>query len=69
MALPIALRVAGQGLSAVAEGLQKVPELQDQDEEIAYRRAERPLTLEEARLRLQKTRADINKPHFMTHGI
>jgi hypothetical protein len=53
----------------VAEGLQSIPALADQDEELAAKRELRPLTLEEARLRIQKTRDDLNKPHFTTHGM
>jgi hypothetical protein len=69
MALSPGLKVAGSAMTSVAEGLQAIPELLDKDEELQLRRAERPLTLEEARLRIQKTREDLNKPHFTTHGM
>src|SRR5713101_796153 len=69
MAFSPALKVLGGAMTSVAEGLQAIPELVDKDEELQLRRAERPLTLEEARLRIQKTRAELNKPHFTTHGM
>ena len=68
MALPAWARTAGIGLQGVAEGLQNIPALQDKDEEIAYRRAERPLDLEEAQLRVRKTREDLEKPKIQVLG-
>ncbi len=69
MPFPIGLKVLGPALTSVAEGLQGVPELIDKDEELQQRRSLRPLTLEEARLRLQKTREGLHPPHFTTYGI
>src|SRR3977135_110091 len=69
MALSPGLKVAGSAMTSVAEGLQAIPELVDKDEELQLRRDTRPLTREEARLRLEKTRADLNKPHFTLHGM
>src|SRR5438309_1780705 len=68
MALPVWAQTLGGGLTAVAEGLQKVPEIIDKDDELAYRRAERPLTLEEAQLRVRKTREDLEKPKIQVLG-
>jgi len=75
MAFPAALKVLGPALTSVAEGLQAVPqyidrdeELQDKHEERLARRELRPLTLEEAKLRLQKSREDLEHPKPITAG-
>jgi len=68
VAFPTALKVLGPALTATAEGLQAVPELIDKDEELQQRRAMRPLTLEEARLRIQKTREELERPKPISAG-
>src|SRR6267142_2958569 len=69
MAFPASLKVLGPALTATAEGLQAVPELIDKDEELQQRRAMRPLTLEEARLRLEESRRKLTQPKVQSLGL
>lgn len=69
MAFPTALKVLGPALTSVAEGVQAVPTLVDKDEELQAKHDLRPLTLEEAKLRVQKTRESLHPPHFTSYGI
>jgi hypothetical protein len=68
MPFPTALRVLGPALTSVGEGLEAIPDYIDKDEELAQKRALRPLTLEEARLRVQKTRQEIEQPKPISAG-